>query len=154
LSEGDTEENKAIEVVHGALRGAVAGMAMTGVRSFTVSLGLVKEPPPRAILRQKSKGLYRVTPKRFRRAGQELLHWGVGAVGGAAFALLPRELRLKPGSGPVWGLAIWVGFESVAVPALGLSQANKRRPLDRAMLAADHVVYGLVLSELRGRPRD
>jgi hypothetical protein len=129
-------------------------MAMTGMRSFTVSLGLVDEPPPRAILRQKSKGLFRVMPKRFRRAGQELFHWGFGATGGAAFALLPRNVRLQPWAGPAWGVAIWLCFEVAAAPALGLSQAKKPRPMDRAMLAVDHVVYGLVLSELRSRPRD
>ena len=51
------------EVAHGALRGVIAAMAMTGMRAFTISVGLVDEPPPRAILRQKSKGLFRVVPE-------------------------------------------------------------------------------------------
>jgi hypothetical protein len=93
-------------------------------------------------------------PKRKRRAGQELFHWGFGAAGGAAFAMLPHELRLKPWVGPLWGVAIWLAFETIAAPALGLSQAKKPRPVDRLTLAADHVVYGLVLSELRSRPRE
>lgn len=84
---------KAAETAHGALRGTVAAMAMTGMRSLTVSAGLVEEPPPRAILRQKSKGLFRITPRRFRRAAQELCHWGYGA--GYGFVL--SELRRRPG---------------------------------------------------------
>lgn len=142
------------EIAHGALRGAIAAMAMTGMRAFTVSTGLVDEPPPRAILRQKSKGLFRVMPKRFRRAGQELFHWGYGAVGGAAFALLPDAVRLRAWAGPAYGLLIWIGFEIGLAPALDLSQAKRPRPLDRAALAVDHLLYGLVLSETRSRPRE
>jgi len=71
---GEAGDDRLTEIAHGGLRGTMGAMAMTGMRSFTVSLGLVEEPPPRAILRQKSKGLFRVVPKRFRRAGQELFH--------------------------------------------------------------------------------
>ncbi len=142
------------EIAHGALRGVIAAMAMTGMRSVTVSTGLVKEPPPRAILRQKSKGLFRVMPRRFRRAGQELFHWGYGAAGGAAFAVLPDRVRLRPWAGPAYGLLFWVGFEIVLAPALDLSQARRARPVDRAALAVDHLLYGLVLSETRSRPRE
>lgn len=146
-------DDRAAEIVHGAMRGTIGAMAMTGLRSFTVSAGLVEEPPPRAILRQKSKGLFRILPKRLRRAGQEVFHWGFGAAGGAVFAMLPENVRMKAWAGPVWGLGIWLGFELAAAPALGLSQAKKPRPLDRVTLAADHLVYGLVLAELRPRPR-
>jgi len=150
----DTGGGKASEIAHGALRGTIGAMAMTGLRSFTVSLGLLEEPPPRAILRQKSKGLFRVMPKRFRRAGQELFHWGFGATGGAVFGLFPQNVRMKAWAGPVWGLGIWLLFEAGVAPALGLSQAKKVRPIDRVTLAADHLLYGLVLSELRRRPRE
>ena len=150
----ETKGGKAAEIAHCALRGTVAAMAMSGMRSFTVMAGLVEEPPPRAILRQKSKGLYRVMPKRFRRAGQELCHWGYGAAGGAAFAILPRRLRLQPWAGPAWGLGIWLGFEAGIAPVLGLWQAKEPRPIDRVALAADHLLYGFVLSELRRRPRE
>ena len=142
------------EIAHGALRGVIAAMAMTGMRSFTISTGLVEEPPPRAILRQKSKGLFRVVPRRFRRAGQELFHWGYGAAGGAAFAVLPDNVRLRSWAGPAYGLLIWIGFEIGLAPGLDLSQAKKPRPVDRAALAVDHLLYGLVLSETRSRPRE
>ena len=152
-SETTTEADRPTDIAHGAMRGTIGAMAMTGLRSFTVAAGLVEEPPPRAILRQKSKGLFRVVPKRFRRAGEELFHWGFGAAGGAAFATFPETLRMKPWAAPVWGLGIWLGFELAAAPVLGLAQAKKPRPLDRVTLAADHLLYGLVLAELRPRPR-
>ncbi len=34
------------EVVHAAGRGAIAAMAMTGMRAFTVNLGIVDQAPP------------------------------------------------------------------------------------------------------------
>ena len=142
------------KIAHGALRGAVAAWAMTGMRSLTVNIGLVEEPPPRAIMRQKSKGIYRLAPKRPRRAAQELFHLGYGGVGGVAFALLPEKARLQPWAGPLYGLGVWLGFEFGVAPLLGLAQAKKPRPVDRVALAGDHLLYGFVLSEIRRRPRE
>jgi hypothetical protein len=141
-------------IAHGALRGAVAAMAMTGMRVFAVNVGLVEEPPPRAIMRQRARRLLRLLPRQQRPAWIELAHWGYGAAGGAAFAALPDEARLRPWSGPLYGLLTWAGFEAVLAPLLGLEQAKKPRPLERLTLAADHLLYGLVLSEFRQRPRE
>lgn len=142
------------EVLHAGMRGAIAAMAMTGMRAFTTSVGLVKETPPRAILRQKSRGLYRVVPKGKRRAATEAMHWSYGAAGGAAYGALPAEVKQRRWSGPVYGLLLWLGFEAGLAPVLGLSQAKKARPVERLALAADHLLYGLVLSETRPRPRE
>jgi hypothetical protein len=141
-------------VTHAALRGGVAAMAMTGMRVLTTELGLVSEPPPQAIFRQRARGLLRLAPRRHRRAVIELAHWGYGAGGGAAFALLPRGLRERAWAGPAYGLAVWLSFEAVLAPLLGLAQSKKPRPAERAALAADHLLYGFVLSEFRRRPRD
>ena len=93
-------------------------------------------------------------PRRRRRAAIELAHWGYGGGGGAVFAALPAGLRRLPLAGPVYGLAVWAGFEAVLAPALGLSQAKEPRPAERAALAADHLLYGLILAEFRQRPRE
>jgi hypothetical protein len=141
------------DVVHAGLRGAIAAMAMTGMRAFTVDLGIVEETPPQAVLKQKARGLIRQVPKKRRRAAIELAHWGYGAGGGALFALLPDGLRRQPWAGPVYGLGVWLGFEVGLAPVLGLSQAKKLRAAERLALAADHLLYGLVLSEIRRRPQ-
>lgn len=150
----DKSDSTVGKIAHGAMRGAVAAWAMTGMRSLTVNLGLVEEPPPRAIMRQKSRGIYRLAPKRPRRVAQELFHLGYGGVGGAAFAVLPETARLQPWAGPLYGVAVWLGFELALAPVLGLKQAKKPRPIDRLALAGDHLLYGFVLSETRRRPRE
>ena len=142
------------EIAHAAVRGAVAAMAMTGMRAFTVHAGLAKEPPPRAIFRQKARGVLRFVPRRQRRAVIELAHWGYGASGGAAFALLPDGLRRRAWAAPIYGLAVWLAYELGIAPALGLSHAKRVRPVERVAFAADHLLYGFVLSEMRRRPRE
>jgi hypothetical protein len=142
------------EVAHATLRGTIAAMAMTGMRTFTVHAGLLREDPPRAIMRQKAQGVLRMVPRKRRRVVIELLHWGYGAVGGAAFGALPDEVRRRRWAGPAYGLLLWVGFEAGLAPLLGLKQAREVRPVERAVLALDHVLYGLVLSETRARPQD
>jgi hypothetical protein len=142
------------KVVHAGLRGAIAAMAMTGMRAFTVDLGLVEQSPPEAIFKQRARGLIRRVPRDRRRSAIELAHWGYGAAGGAAFGMLPESVRRRAWSGPIYGLVVWLGFEVGIAPALGLAQARKLRLAERAALAADHLLYGLVLSETRRMPRE
>jgi hypothetical protein len=142
------------EVVHAAGRGAVAAMAMTGMRALTVNIGIVEQTPPQAIFKQKARGVMLFVPRKKRRAAIELFHWGYGAGGGVAFALLPDDVRRKPWAGPLYGLVIWLSFELGLAPVLGLSQSKQLRPVERAGLAADHLLYGLVLNEGRRRPQE
>jgi hypothetical protein len=142
------------EILHATLRGAVGAMAMTGMRALTVDLGIVEQTPPDAILKKKARGLIRRVPRGRRRAAIELAHWGYGAVGGAAFGALPRGLRRRRWAGLAYGLAVWVGFEAGIAPVLGLKQAQKLRVAERVALAADHLLYGVVLSEGRARPQE
>jgi hypothetical protein len=142
------------KVLHAGLRGAIAAMAMTGMRAFTVDLGIVEQSPPEAIFKQRARGLIRGVPRNRRRSAIELAHWGYGAAGGAAFGMLPESVRRRAWSGPLYGLAVWLGFEIGIAPLLGLKQARKLRLAERAALAADHLLYGLVLSETRRMPRE
>jgi hypothetical protein len=127
-------------------------MAMTGMRVMTTELGLVEQTPPQALSRQRARGvraLLRRAPRKQRRGLIEAAHWAFGAGGGAAFGALPRPMRRQSWAGPAYGLVVWLGFELGIAPALGLSQAKRARPVDRLALAADHVLYGLVLSATR-----
>jgi hypothetical protein len=142
------------EIAHAAVRGAVAGMAMTGMRTFTVHVGLAEESPPRAIFRQRARGVLKLVPRRQRRAVIELAHWVYGAGGGTVFGVLPDGIRRRAWAGPIYGLMVWLGYELGIAPALGLTHAKRVRPVERAAFAADHLLYGFVLSEMRRRPRE
>ena len=80
------------------------------------------------------------------------LHWAVGAGGGALFGLVPAAVRKRPWAGPAYGLAMWFGFESMVAPALGLGRHRQPRASERLVLAADHLLYGLILSGIHPRP--
>ncbi len=150
----EQDSSDANEIAHGALRGTIAAMAMTGMRTFTIETGLVEDSPPEALFRQRARRLIRQVPRRRRRAVVELAHWAYGAGGGAAFAALPDGLRRRAWAGPAYGLVVWLGFELAIAPVLRLSQAKQLRAQERAALALDHVLYGLVLSEMRARPQE
>jgi hypothetical protein len=148
------EPADAAEIAHAALRGVVGAMAMTGMRMVTVDLGLVRETPPDAIARKRARGLLRRVPRGNRRAAIELVHWSYGAAGGVAFGALPVGLRRHAWAGPAFGLLSWVGFEAGIAPLLGLPHAKKPRAVERLAIAGDHLLYGLVLSEIRARPQE
>ena len=142
------------EMAHAAVRGAVAAMAMTGMRALTQSVGIVEQTPPQAIIGQRARGLIRRVPRKRRRAAIEIMHWSYGAGGGLAFGALPDALRRRAWAGPLYGLVVWLGFELALAPVLGLKQAHRVRLVERLGLAADHLLYGFVLSETRRRPQE
>ena len=104
-------------------------------------------------MKQRARGILRRIPRKRRKAAVETLHWTYGAVGGAAFAVLPEAVRRRAWAGPVYGIVVWLGFELGIAPVLGLKQSRQPRPAERAALAADHLLYGLVLTETRRRTR-
>ncbi len=81
---------------------------------------------------------------------RDVAHASYGGAGGAIYGMLPARTRRQPWAGPSFGLAIWVAFETAIAPVLGLTQARRLgRGRERVALAADHALYGLVLSEIR-----
>lgn len=144
-------------VFRAGARGMVAAMAMSGVRSFTANLGLLDKPPPQKIVEHEAPPSLRAMSSERRAAVIELAHWAYGAGAGTVFGLLPRRVRAHPLSGPAYGVGIWLLFESVIAPALGV-QSPEHRTVSRLMLVTDHVLYGTVVAgrfgpepESRGR---
>jgi uncharacterized membrane protein YagU involved in acid resistance len=141
-------------MLHATMRGVVAAICMSGVRSLTVRLGLLKQTPPEMVVEEHAGGLLERIPENRREAAVELLHWVYGAVGGAGFGVLPDRVRLLPWAGPMYGVVLWMGFETVVSPVLGLGRQRRRQStVERITLTADHLMYGAVLAELRSRPQ-
>jgi hypothetical protein len=128
---------------------------MTGMRTFTADVGLVRETPPQSIAKKRRPtGLLSHVPRSRRRAAVEVLHWSVGVVGGGIFGALPAELRRTRWFGPAYGVAILLSYDFAVAPLLGLKQAKRPKPVEQLALLADHIVYGLVLSEIGDRASD
>jgi uncharacterized membrane protein YagU involved in acid resistance len=139
-------------VTSGLGRGIVAAMAMSAVRQVTISFGLVQQTPPDAVLKQRGLGVLVRAPRLAyfvarRQVGLvELAHWGYGAMGGAAFSLLPSSIVGKRWVGPGYGALTWLVFELSVAPILGLAQARRVRPVERLAFLGDHLLYGWLLA--------
>jgi uncharacterized membrane protein YagU involved in acid resistance len=141
-------------VVHATFRGIVGAMAMTGIRVFALHAGVIREEPPSRLTRKQAHGLLKRVPRKRRRMLVELVHWAMGGAFGIAFALLPDGIRRERWSGPVYGLLVWLGFDAGVAPVLGLTERDWPKGRERLVFAIDHVLFGLVLSEQRSRPRE
>lgn len=120
------------------------------MRALTTRLGLLGATPPEVLVDRAPAAVRRLQGDRLD-ALLVLLHWGYGSAGGAVFGALPARVRMTPWAGPAFGALLWLGFEAAIVPLLGFRMAHRSRT-DQLALAADHLLYGLVLSELRRRP--
>ncbi len=129
-----------------AARGLVAAMAMTGMRSVSSGLGLLEQTPPEAIVEEQAGDTVAALSPEHRAVVAELAHWGFGAAAGSAFGMLPASLRRHTAAGPAYGLAIWLAFEFAIAPLLGVRRVVRGRFTARAMIALDHVLYGVVVA--------
>ena len=127
-------------------RGVIAAMAMSGLRKATTGLGLVERIPPERVASEATPALVRRIPPERRDAVVELAHWGYGGLGGAAFGLLPALVRRQGWAGPVYGAAVWLGYELCVAPILGLHRQKEPAVSERAALVADHVLDGVVVA--------
>lgn len=146
---GRYETPRAIDIAHAAARGTIAAMAMTGARTVTESLGLVPESPPESVL-ERSAGGGTWTSHRTWPVMVQAAHWAYGAFGGAVFGSLPDRVRRRAWAGPIYGVGLWLAFEAAIAPLLRL---HRETTPERLALLADHLIYGLVLSEIRRRPQ-
>jgi hypothetical protein len=141
-------------IVLGGLRGLVGAMSMTGARTLASEIGLLtKGTPPERVVSEGMRPALRPVPEKLQPAVIDVLHLGYGSAGGAVFGMLPRRWRRNRFAGPLFGIALWFGYFTAIAPLLGL-HLERHRPLrEWAVLATDHVLYGLVVSRL-GRSTD
>ena len=119
-------------------------MAMTGMRRVTTGLGLLERTadarPGRPLL---SSLVRRLRPD----ARQEVIELRTGRTArpeGPSTRCSRRRGRRTRWAGPL-RLALWAFFETALVPLLGLRHAKRRTVTSRSFVAADHVLYGIVV---------
>ncbi len=141
----------------GAVAGLIATLAMSLIMLPARWVGLLGTQPPRRIsdeLIGAAKGRAWV-PESERRRGTALVHLGIGAVGGAGYALGREAVgRRFPASlvGLGFGATLWAFNYIVAAPALDLFPPPWKDRAGRppVMLAAN-ALFGLVTAMLVDR---
>lgn len=112
---------------------------MSALRTLTTRVGLVRRTPPDEITSQ----IGGLSPEQ-RRAVMALVHVGVGAAAGVLFAAYQRPRRAPRWTGVAYGIGVQAAYEAAVAPFVA---APRDRPLrERLAIAADHVLYGLVLT--------
>jgi hypothetical protein len=87
-----------------------------------------------------------------------LIHYGFGTAMGALYGMAmetsPRGVRAQriPFFGSLFGSALFLGADEMAVPALGLSEAAES-PSSHWYVWASHLVYGLTAEFVRRQVR-
>lgn len=119
---------------------------------------------------EKEDATMKAAGKLARAAGKELtreqrgtaspfIHYGfgtaMGALWGVAMETSPRAIRRQrsPFFGSVFGSALFLGADEVAVPALGLAEAPEK-PSSHLYAWASHLVYGLTAEFVRRQVRN
>jgi Protein of unknown function (DUF1440) len=89
-------------------------------------------------------GQHPLTTREQRRVGQ-VLHYSMGTVTGALYGALAEKVPIVTTAlGVLFGVAVWLLADEIAVPALGLSKPPAHQDLSTHTYAlASHSIYGL-----------
>ncbi|WP_233508450.1 DUF6789 family protein, partial [Spongiactinospora gelatinilytica] len=134
---------------------AMGGLVATGAMSVLMlaggRAGLMEDQPPKRIARAAMAG-DRHSPKRGERVVGMLAHAGFGASCGALYGLFCRGRPAPVLPALAYALGIWLVSYQGWVPKLGiLPPISGDRPGRPLVMAAGHVVYGLVLARCLNR---
>jgi putative membrane protein len=144
--------NPTHSLLKGAIAGAVAGLVATAAKTAAERLFPPRthgEPEPPSVLAEKLGEPHHST--REKHLVEESIHWGFGALAGAAYGMMAEvypQVTAKGGSS--FGLALMAVTHEGALPALGLSApAEEQQPRERRSEATSHIVYGVVCEGVR-----
>ena len=85
---------------------------MTGMRAFTVGLGLVEETPPRGDPEEAARGAVGAGAAERRRARDRARPLGLRRRRRCALRGAARAVRRRPGPAPVYGCGVWLGLRA------------------------------------------
>jgi hypothetical protein len=90
-------------------------------------------------------------PREQKKIAEPAVHYAFGALVGAVYGGIAARVPLVTlGIGTIYGVAVWLLADEVAVPALGLSKPPKETPLTKHLQALGaHLVYGLTTEGVR-----
>lgn len=139
-------------LVKGAIAGLIGGLIATAAKTAAEHIyppRIHGEPEPSAVLAEKlGEPIY---PTKEKKVVEEGIHWGFGALTGAAYGVMAElypSVTSKGGS--TFGLALMTVTHEGALPAMGLAASPvDQEPRERRSEMATHIVYGVVCETVR-----
>ena len=140
-------------LLKGAIAGLIGGLVATAAKSMAEKVYPPRthgEPEPPDVLADKITGHSLDVPGR--KAASEAIHWGFGAMTGAAYGAIAEFYPAATSKeGASFGLTLATLTHESALPALGLSaDAEHQTTREHTSEMATHVVYGVVTEIVRG----
>ena len=93
---------------------------------------------------------HKLRPEQKQPAGN-IVHYAFGAAAGAVYGVVAEKTSTaRIGFGTLFGSALWLVVDEVAVPALGLAKGPRQYPLSaHGSVLASHLVYGATTELVR-----
>src|SRR5271170_3780956 len=140
----------------GLLAGLIGALVATAAKTFVEKIYPPRthgEPEPPAALAEKLAGHELTGPQKT--VAVETLHWGFGALTGAAYGALAEYYpQATAKDGAAFGMALTSLTHGTGLPALGLpDDTHEQTTRERTSEMATHVVYGVVTETVRRRAR-
>ena len=144
--------NPTKNLLKGAIAGLVGGLIATAAKTAAERIYPPRthgEPEPTTRVAEKLGEPRYAT--REKKVVEEGIHWGFGAVTGAAYGVIAElypDVTAKGGA--TFGLALMTVTHEGALPALGLAESpEKQEGRERRSEMATHIVYGIVCETVR-----
>lgn len=149
----ERKQEPAKSLVKGLIAGMIGGIVATAAKSVAEKLYPPRthgEPEPPAVLAEKVAGHALAADDRA--VAAETIHWGFGALTGAAYGALAEFYPAATAKeGATFGLALMSLTHEKALPAMGLGAEPEDQTLrEKSSEAATHVLYGVVAEKVRG----
>ncbi len=143
-------------LLKGLLAGVVAGLVATAAKSIAEKFYPPRvhgEPEPPEALAEKIAG-HRLSSGPKAAAG-EAIHWGFGAVAGAAYGAAAEYYpAVTAKEGASFGLMLMTLTHETALPAMGLAaSAEDQTPREHTSEMATHLLFGVVTERVRSLVR-
>ena len=145
-------ETMAKSLAKGMLAGLIGGLVATAVKSIAERIYPPRthgEPEPPEVLAEKIAG--RPLRGAEKTVAVEAIHWGFGALTGAAYGGLAEYYPAATAKdGASFGLALATLTHETALPALGLAAEPEEQTMrEHTSEMATHVVYGMATETVR-----
>ena len=152
----DTTESTQSRLLKGLLAGMIAGLVATAAKSMAERFYPPRthgEPEPPELLAEKLAGHH--LDAQTKEISGEALHWGFGALAGAAYGALAEFYPAATAKeGASFGLALMALTHEKALPALGLAANPEDQTLrEKTSETSTHVLYGVVTERVRSMIR-